>query len=495
MCPCALVISGRARRCVASMAMSTPLFPLFLDLRDRPVLVVGGGAVALRKTLALLEAGARVWVGAPELHPELQRLATRGRFAWLRGRFVPAWLNGVWLVVAATDAPGVNHAVARAAEGRRIFVNAVDDIAHSSAQVPARIDRGLLQVAISTRGAAPMLARHLRERLEALFDGSLGPLTLLLSRWRTRIRTRLTDTVQRRHFFEALLSGPVPDLLRRGDEAGAERRLRQALESDRPEAGRGRVSLVGAGPGDAGLLTLRGLRVLNLADVVLHDHLVGAEVLAMARRDALLVDVGKRAGNHGRGQAAIHALMVEHARAGRHVVRLKGGDGFVFGRGGEELQALRAAGIDYEVVPGITAALACAAHAGIPLTHRDHAQAIHLATAHCRATEDRVDWAALARPGQTLAIYMGVSSLERIAARLTGHGLAPDTPAAIVERGSLPGQRVLRAPLAGLPALARDQAVASPALLIVGEVAALADSLHWFGEAPITSPAPAVRAA
>jgi uroporphyrin-III C-methyltransferase/precorrin-2 dehydrogenase/sirohydrochlorin ferrochelatase len=260
--------------------------------------------------------------------------------------------------------------------------------------------------------------------------------------------------------------------------------LSNALESN----GKGSVALVGAGPGDAGLLTLRGLRLLNEADVILHDRLVSREVLALARRDAEFIEVGKEAGHHHVTQDGIHALMLEHAGAGRRVVRLKGGDPFVFGRGGEELEFLRAHGIVYEVVPGITAALACAAYAGVPLTHRDHSDSLRLLTAHSREGTDPPDWAALAAERQTLAVYMGVAALPRLQAKLLEHGRSPDTPFALVENGSRPQQRVITGQLLELAARAREHGVQSPALLILGEVAALAETLHWFGEPPLAKP-------
>lgn len=465
------------------------LFPMFADLRDRDVLVVGGGMVARRKVSALLDSGARVTVGAPELDPELARWAREGRITHRSGRFEPYWLDRVWLAIAATDEASTNDAVAAAGEARRVWVNVVDQAALSTFQVPARIERGPLQLAISSGGAAPMLARALRERLERQLDPSLGVLAEFLSSHRRRIRARFTHMGARRRFFDQLLSGPLPDLLRRGRLDEATHTLEQALAGG-DTGTRGSVVLVGAGPGDPGLLTLRALRVLNEADVILHDRLVGAGVLALARRDAELVEVGKQAGNHHATQDQIHALMLEHARAGRRVVRLKGGDPFVFGRGGEELQFLRGHGIDYEVVPGITAALACAAYAGIPLTHRDHAQSVRLLTAHCSGSRDALDWKALAADRQTLAIYMGVAGLEHFSARLVAHGRARSTPVAIIENGSLPQQRVIATTLASAANAARTHAVESPALLIIGEVAALAGQLHWFGVPPRAGPAP-----
>lgn len=458
------------------------LFPIFADLKDRLVLVVGGGAVAERKALALLEASADVVVGAPELTPALAALAAEGRIRHLPGLFDPAWLEAAWLVVAATDERAVNAAVSEAAQARRVFCNVVDDPELSSFQVPSIVDRSPVIVAISSSGVAPVLARRIRERIESLFDHTLGQLAGLAAVYRKRIRSSHPDLGARRRFYDWLLDGPVAGLLRQQQPAQAEAALAAALAAPIAPA-EGSVVLVGAGPGDPGLLTLKALRALNEADVILHDRLVSDEVMSLARRDAERVPVGKLPGeNHHATQARIHALLVEHARAGRRVVRLKGGDAFIFGRGGEELEHLRAHGVRYEVVPGITAALACAAYAGIPLTHREHAQSVRLVTAHCREDEDNLDWPALAREKQTLAFYMGVGQLELLTGRLLRHGRSPQTPFALIENGSRPEQRVLSGTLEQLPLLAREHAIRSPALLIVGEVAGLAPRLHWFGQ-------------
>ncbi|QDH69357.1 siroheme synthase CysG [Marilutibacter alkalisoli] len=465
---------------------ATPqLFPLFADLKGRRVLVVGAGSIARRKIDALLGAGARVAVGSPALEPSVAALVDAGRIEHYPGRFDPNWLNDAWLVVAATDSPITNRAVATAAEARRVWANVVDDAELSSVQVPSRVERGPLQIAISSGGGAPMLARHLREQLETQLDESLGDLTELLRTQRRRIRQRLPDIAARRAFFERLLAGPVPGLLRRGNHAEAERAFEKTL-SEGAGTTAGRVALVGAGPGDPGLLTLRGLRVLNEADVILHDRLVSTEVLALARRDAELIEVGKQVGgDHHATQSRIHALLVEHARAGKRVVRLKGGDPFVFGRGGEELETLHAHGIDFEVVPGITAAVACAAYAGVPLTHREHAQSVRFVTALGRDGSDPIDWPALARERQTLAFYMGVSGLDRLRDNLVAHGRDPATPFALVENGTRAEQRVVTGTLAELPEAAAAHAIRAPALLILGEVAGSAATLHWFGPRPL----------
>ena len=461
------------------------LFPLFADLRGRRVLVVGGGSVAARKIRALLDTGASIIVVALHAGDEVAALAGEGRVELVVAAFAEHRLDDAWLVVAATNDAATNARIAAAAEARRVFANVVDDSALSNVQLPAVVQRGRLQVAISSAGAAPMLARHLRARIETVLDDSLGDLLELFERHREAIRARWSDLAQRRRWFEHVLAGVVPRLVRAKQHIAADVALQDALGESDGIGAAGSVVLVGAGPGDPGLLTLRALRALNEADVILHDQLVSADVLALARRDAQFIDVGKQAGRHRVDQDGIHALMIEHARRGARVVRLKGGDPFVFGRGGEELQALRAAGIGYEVVPGITAANACAAYAGIPLTHREHAQSVRLVTAHCEQSADRLDWAGLAQDRQTLAFYMGVAGLERIRDRLIAHGRAAGTPFALVENGSRPEQRVITGTLADLPEVARTHAVRSPALLILGEVAALAAELHWFGAAPL----------
>ncbi len=469
------------------------LYPLFADLSRRAVLVVGGGAVAERKVAALLGAQAQVTVNAPTLTPQMRRWAAAGRIAHRHDAFQESWLDRVWLVVAATSDTELNRLIATFAELRRIFVNVVDDAALSSFHVPAVVDRAPLTIAISSGGEAPMLARLLRERLETLLDHSLGALATLTARLRKRIRIRHPDMAARRRFYESLFAGPVAALLRQGHPDAARQAAEQALAA-RSVLPAGSVVLVGAGPGDPGLLTLRGLRALNEADVILHDRLVSADVLDLARRDAERIEVGKQAGHHHTTQDGIHALLLQHARAGRRVVRLKGGDPFVFGRGGEELEFLRDHGIPYEVVPGITAAVACAAYAGVPLTHRDHAQSVRFVTAHCQSSRDTLDWAALAQERQTLAVYMGVAELAVLQARLIEHGRAPTTPFALVENGSRAKQRVITGTLANLSERAAAHAVCSPSLLILGEVAALATSLAWFGPPPLGAAVHDIRA-
>jgi len=460
-------------------------FPLFADLRGRRVLVVGGGEIAERKVRLLLEAGARIDILARDLVArELSEWAGGGSVSWLAREFDEAQLDGATLVVAATSDAALNERVAQAARARHLLCNVVDDADRSSFIVPAIVDRSPLVIAISSGGVAPVLARLARERIEVMFDESFGALARLLADWRGRIKRALPDVDARRRFYERVVRGRVAALVRglQPEAAGLEIERELATPS---QPATGSVALVGAGPGDPGLLTLNALRALQEADVILHDRLVSGAVLALARRDAERIPVGKAAGAHSVPQSRIHELLVEHALAGRRVVRLKGGDPFVFGRGGEELEVLARHGIAFEVVPGITAAIGCAAYTGIPLTHREHAQSVRFVTAHCGESIDTLDWASLAQPRQTLALYMGVAALGRIAERLLTHGRAPATPVAIIENGTRPGQRVTLTTVAALDDLARRAAVQSPALLIVGEVAALAPQLHWFGDLPL----------
>ena len=472
------------------------LFPLFADLAGRRVVIVGGGGVAERKAALLLAADAQIEIVARELTPVFAEWIGSGRLRHRAESFSEQQVDNAWLVIAATDDSGLNAAVAAAASARRIFVNVVDDADLSTFHVPAIVDRSPLIIAISSGGAAPMLARLARERIETVFDRGWGALAALLARARDRIRARYARVESRRRFYERVLRGKVAQLVQQQRFTEAQTVFDAMLAqtpalnvdtstSPQPSALSppiGSVILVGAGPGDPGLLTLNALRALNEADVILYDRLVGAEVLDLGRRDALRIDVGKQVGCHRGQQAQIHALMLEHARAGRCIVRLKGGDPFIFGRGGEEIEFLRAHGIDYRIVPGITAALACAAYAGIPLTHRDHAQSLRLQTAHRRDTP-----ASVASEGETRALYMGVGEFAALRERLLAEGLSPNTPIAIVENGTRPQQRVVLSDLASLVECARLHEVKSPALLIVGAVAALAAQQHWFGAAPLLS--------
>ena len=464
--------------------------PIFLRIEDREAVVVGGGAVAARKTELLLRCGARVTIVAPSLgHAAAELLAAHrpdsgatrlGRLAHLETEFVPAHLDSAVLAIAATDRHETNVLVSEAARERRIPVNVADDPDLSSFILPAIVDRSPVLVAVGSQGSAPVLARRLREQLEALLPARLGALARFAGARRHSVQQAL-PTSERRPFWERILGGRIGAQVLAGDEAGASAAFDAALGAFRARGPHlGEVYLIGAGPGDPDLLTLRALQCLQEADVILYDRLVSEAVLERARREAERVFVGKCAAPRdadadGAAQERIHALLIEYARRGLRVARLKGGDPFIFGRGGEEIAALVRHGIPFTVVPGITAGVGAAAAAGIALTHRQLSQSVTFATGQF-AEDDTLDWLALARPRQTVVFYMVVAQLERIVARLREAGAPPDRPAALVERATLPEQRVLRTRLSEVARLARTRNVAAPALLIIGEVAAAAEA-------------------
>ena len=456
-------------------------FPIFLRLANEPVLVVGGGAVAERKIDLLLRTSAQVRVIAPELVPGLAERAAAGEITHVAAEFRPEHLDGVRLAIAATDKRAINAWVARQAERRNIPVNVVDDRELSSFIVPAIVDRSPVVVAVGSSGDAPVLTRRLRERLETFLPQRLGALAKLAGKLRPTIKARIESPARRRKFWENFFDGTLAADVLAGRSVDVEE-IASTLRAGEQDPGE--VVLVGAGPGDPGLLTLRALRALQNADVILYDRLVSAEILDLARRDAERINVGKTAGDAQVSQDEINTLLVQLAQQGKRVCRLKGGDPFIFGRGGEELEALAAAGVRFEVVPGVTAAAGCAAYAGIPLTHRDHAQSLVFVTGHTKdEAADTVDWDHLARPAQTVVFYMGLGHLERIVSRLRAHGAPESRAAAIVEQGTRAEQRVVTGTLADLAQKARQSGIQSPALLIVGEVTRLHETLQWFNAA------------
>lgn len=461
-----------------------PWLPLFMQLQDQRVLVIGGGIEAQRKINRLRKHGAVIDVVAAALNAELRSMHAQQALRWL-GVELPVTASGYRLmIVAEHDAERKAQALAYARHNG-VLVNAVDDPGNCSAILPAIVDRYPITIAIGSGGAAPELARKLRSQLETLLPQWIGPLAQLSADLKQRIRARLPQSAQRRQLLHWLFTGPPARHMSQGRAELARRAVEQALaDPDLPQPGS--VALVGAGPGDPELLTVKALRLIQEADVIVHDALVDERILDYARRDAELHDVSKRGGRCAFPQTDIHALLQQAAQAGRRVVRLKGGDPMVFGRGGEELQFLRHHGIDHEVVPGITAAAGCAAYAGIPLTHRDHAQSVRLITAHGRHSVDRLDWRALAQERQTLAFYMAVACIDQVQKQLLTHGRSPATPVAMVENGTRPQQRVMVGTLGQLADLAHAHALQSPAMLYVGEVAALAAQLGWYGDAPLT---------
>jgi uroporphyrin-III C-methyltransferase / precorrin-2 dehydrogenase / sirohydrochlorin ferrochelatase len=455
--------------------------PIFLDVRGKRALVVGAGEIAARKVRLLVKAGARVAVITAADRDEkgceeLEAMAVRGEVELLRRAFTGADLDGCVLVFVATDRQDLQVTVAEAARSAGIPVNVVDNKRLCTFIMPAIVDRDPITVAVSSAGSAPVLARSIRENIEAMLPPNLGRLARFADRFRGAVKANFQSGGARRRFWEGFFSGPVAASVLEGDELRAgERMLEMVNRPDRLDS-RGMVFIVGAGPGNPDLLTLRALRLMQEADVIVYDRLVSAAILEYARRDADHINVGKAKGAHAVSQDAINAILVREARAGRRVVRLKGGDPFIFGRGGEERDFLMRAGISVEIVPGITAATGCAAAAGIPLTHRDHAHAMTVVTGHGRDGEPDVDWAALARLRQTLVVYMGGSTAGRIASRLTAHGMDPATPVAVIANGTRREQAVRVGPLSRLGSLAASLDHGAPAVLVIGEVARKADA-------------------
>ncbi len=452
-------------------------FPAFFDLKDRPALIVGGGEAAARRLRLLQKAGARITVVAPRVGKEIAAAIDAGKIAAVGRGFVSGDINGQAIVFAASGRPEVDERVAEAARASGLPVNVADQAGLSSFIVPAIVERDPVVIGISTGGAAPVLASRLREAIERLLPARLGRLANFADNFRTAVKATVPNAAARLRFWDRFFDGPVADQVLIGNECGAREKMLTLVNTRAAgEPPRGGVAIVGAGPGDPDLLTLRALRLIQRADVVIYDKLVGPGVLDLARRDAERIYVGKSKGDHSKSQDEINALIAGQAQAGRRVVRLKGGDPFIFGRGGEELEYLRRRGIPVEVVPGITAALGCAAAAGIPLTHRDHAQAVTFATGQGKDGEPELDWSTLARLNQTLVIYMGVGAAGRIAARLIEHGLDPATPVAVIENGTLPSQKALYGRLSGLGWLVRQSDITGPALIVIGSVAALAEA-------------------
>jgi len=457
-------------------------FPVFLKLGERPCLVVGGGKVAARKVTLLLRAGARVTVVAPECCDELQRLAGAGRIVWHAREFAAPDISGCELVFAATGAEQVNREVSALAKGQGIPVNVVDNPALCNFIMPSIIDRSPVQVAVSTGGASPVLARLLRARLESFIPSAYGRLARLVNEYRQRVKARFADAGHRRYFWESVLQGRVAELLFAGQEEQARAALQEAIDdTDANYETTGEVYLVGAGPGDPDLVTFRALRLMQLADVVVYDRLVSQPILDMVRRDAEMIYAGKERDKHTLSQESINQLLVRLAREGKRVLRLKGGDPFIFGRGGEEIETLAQQGIPFQVVPGITAAAGCASYAGIPLTHRDYAQSCTFVTGHLKDGSVDLDWQQLARPAQTVVFYMGLHSLPVISRELQAHGLAGDTPVALVQQGTTPDQCVYIESLDSLSDLAERYTVRPPTIIIVGPVVRLHEKLKWFG--------------
>ena len=459
--------------------------PIFTKLDNKPVLVVGGGEVALRKCRAFLKARASVTLVAPWFCDELKEHAHNNEVTLIDAYFDESHLDGKMLVIAATDRDEVNNNVFELANARNVFVNVVDDQPKCTFIFPSIVDRDPITIAISSAGTAPVLARRLREKLETLIPHHIGPLATLVGGFRDKVKKRFKHFSDRRQFWEGVFDSSVVSKVQTGDTQAAQQQLEQMLDAKaEPE---GEVYVVGAGPGDPELLTLKALQLMQQADVVVYDFLVSDEIMELVRRDADLICVGKRLGDHSVVQEDTNQMLVDLAKQGKKVCRIKGGDPFIYGRGGEEVQVLAANNVNYQIVPGITAAAGCSAYAGIPLTHRDHAQAIQFVTGHCKKDGQELDWQSLAKANQTLAIYMGVIKSPHIQSELLKHGRKADTPVAIIENGTRKNQRVVTGQLGELADIIERNSIISPALLIIGEVAALHSQLAWFGKNEQTS--------
>jgi len=459
--------------------------PLFHNLRGSRVLVVGGGEIALRKSRLIADAGAVLRVVAPEVEAQLSELVVQSGGEMILRGYSECDLDGCVLIIAATDDEPLNAQVSRDARLRCVPVNVVDAPALCTVIFPAIVDRSPLVIAVSSGGDAPVLARLIRAKLETWIPSSYGQLAGLAARFRNQVKGLFPNVQQRRAFWEDVFQGAIADRQLAGQGAEAERMLLAKIAGE-PPSETGEVYLVGAGPGDPDLLTFRALRLMQQADVVLYDRLVAPTILDLCRRDAERVYVGKRRAEHAVPQEQINQQLVALAKQGKRVVRLKGGDPFIFGRGGEEIEELAAHGIPFQVVPGITAASGCAAYAGIPLTHRDHAQSVRFITGHLKNGTTDLPWSDLVAPAQTLVFYMGLIGLPVICEQLIRHGRSADTPAALVEQGTTVNQRVFTGTLANLPQLVAEHDVHAPTLVIIGEVVKLREKLAWFEGAQAT---------
>ncbi|HUW26192.1 MAG TPA: siroheme synthase CysG [Gallionella sp.] len=459
--------------------------PIFMRVKGRLCLVVGGGDVAQRKASVLLDAGATVKVVALEFSEAFTGLHG---IECVAERFQPDHLDGVALVIAAADDSVVNREISRQAHACNIPVNVVDNPDLCTFIMPSILERSPLLVAFSSGGASPVLARMLRGKLETMIPQNYSRLGAFCARLRDTVKARVTEPAMRRIFWENALEGVIAEKVLAGDEAGAETLLFSQLENEN-KVHTGEVYLVGAGPGDPDLLTFRALRLMQKADVVVYDNLVSKPIVEMTRREATRIFVGKKCSNHTMPQEAINELLVRLAKEGKRVVRLKGGDPFIFGRGGEEIETLAEHGIPFQVVPGITAASGVSSYAGIPLTHRDHAQSCIFVTGHLRDGSMNLDWDALARPRQTIVVYMGLHGLDTLCARLIEHGLPDSTPVAIIQQGTTQNQRVITGTLATLPGITQIEKLQAPTLIIVGSVVTLRKKLAWFSPREAEIPA------
>lgn len=454
------------------------IFPISLKLQGQTCLLVGGGKIAYRKAQLLLKAGAVLDVLAPDIHPDLLALLEQHQGRFITAEFDPKFpLAHYRLVIAATNRAEVNAQVFEVCEAQNVLVNSVDDPPHCRFMVPAIVDRSPLVLSIASNGTSPVLSRQLRTQLEATIPHGLGKLAAFSGQWRARVKAKIQNPEQRRIFWEALYASPLKEQVFHDQLDVAEQMMQQALSDWKMP--KGEVYLVGAGPGDPELLTLKALRLMQQADVIIYDRLVSEPILNLCRRDAEKIYVGKARSQHTVVQEGINALLVEYAQQGKRVCRLKGGDPFIFGRGGEEIEELYAAGIAFQVVPGITAASGCAAYAGIPLTHRDYAQSVRFLTGHLKEGSPELPWSELVYENQTLVLYMGLVGLAQICAKLIAHGQRPEMPVALISKGTTPEQKIIVGTLADIATKVKQHHIPAPTLTIIGEVVRLHEKLNW----------------
>ena len=454
--------------------------PIFFNIKNRLCVVIGGGEVATRKVAMLLKADAAVTLYSPELCHELEDLAKAGKIKYIKSSFEANQLTDACLVIAATDDEAVNIAVSVAAKAQSIPVNVVDAPDLCTFTMGSIIDRSPVVIAISSEGNAPVLARYIRTKIETMLPATYGRIAAIAGEFREQVKAKFATTQARRRFWEGVLQGPMVERVLSGQEQAARELLSKLLNDADTGTQKGEVFLVGGGPGDPDLLTFRALRLMQQCDVCVYDKLVSPEVMELVRRDAELIYVGKSRDQHTLPQEEINELLAKLALQGKRVLRLKGGDPFIFGRGGEEIETLMQHGVPFQVVPGITAANGVSSYAGIPLTHRDYAQACLFITGHLKDGTIDLDWAAMARPNQTVVIYMGLVGLADICKRLIEEGVSPDMPAAVIQQGTTQRQRVVTATLKDLAEKVGAAEMKPPCLTIIGEVVQLREKLNWF---------------
>jgi len=456
-------------------------FPIFIKLQDQHCLVVGGGVVATRKIKQLLIAGAKVFVVAPNIEPALEKLKESGDIRYFQQAYTEKCLEGKQLVIAATNDKQLNNQIAKRAKSQNILVNVVDDYDAGTFIMPSIINRNPVVIAISTSGIAPVLTKLLSIRIETLIPSNYGKLASLISRFRDSAKEKYPSTKDRRRFWESILDGPIAEMFYAGQEEKTLKLLEAQLGNESSHLdSKGEVYLVGGGPGDPELLTFRALRLMQQADVVLYDRLVAPKILEFVRKDAKRIYVGKERDRHALPQAEINQMLVDLAKQGRRVLRLKGGDPFMFGRGGEEIDLLYENNIPFQIVPGITAASGCASYAGIPLTHRNYAQSCLFVTGHLKDGSMNLNWQTLVQPQQTLAVYMGTHSLDILSRQLIKHGMKKSMPAAIIQQGTTGDQNVYLSTIERLPKVPKENNVKPPSMIIIGEVVSLHEKLAWY---------------